>query len=162
MNSITMLFIFAILALLFLCGAYVMTIMYNVFPPGQGKSLLQEAYNITFGLFDQVVFLIFILYIAAGVVVTYANPKPLLGIMDIGALFLFAFFYLQARGMALNIGNIMSANTLMPNTYALVSSNWVALFIFVMLALEAVMNFRAIHPHHAQQSNGENHQEGEN
>lgn len=124
--------------------AFVMTYFYNAWPSGPGKSLMQIAYSATFGFFDRSSFIIFLIIIAGSAVFAYASPNVGTGLFDFAFLLMFAFIFTSFRTPFIGIMDAMEMQIIYPNTYALMNSNWTAIFVMFSLALEGIFNFRSV------------------
>ena len=130
-------------------GAFAYTLIYDFWPAVtsggvMGKAAMLALYSNGFGLFDRSFFLVALIGIIVGVVFTYLDPNPLMGMLDIAALFVFGFFFVTFRTVILGLLSDVFFPIIFPNTYAVVSSNWVALVLFVSIGVEAVLNFSSI------------------
>lgn len=143
MNALFSFFLICALVVVVLFFAYFYTIFYNAMPyNAQSSGWMQGVYSWTFGFFDRSFLIFFILTILGSGFVAIAHPNAGVGALDLLCLLVFAFAFVNVRGGFMQVASAMSMNTLMPNTYATLNSNWTALFVFVGLALEGMLNFR--------------------
>jgi len=142
MNALIIFFALCLFALLVFVFAFALTYIYDFFPLGQGKDLLQIAYSATFGFFDRSFLILFIVLIGASAINAYLDPNIVIGLFDIAFLLIFAFIFMAVKTAVLVPLDAMSMNVIFPSTYGVISSNWSALFVFVTLAVEATLNFR--------------------
>ena len=90
--------------------------------------------------------IVFILLIGGilALIPTYKNPSVFKGIVGVVVFFCLAYFSLFFDlGVAL-ITPIFSANTLMPNFYTLMVSNYLLAFTYLILIVDIVLNFRRV------------------
>lgn len=160
MNALIWFIGLCFIAFIALTFAFTLTYFYDFLPViGQAKPLMQIAYSSTFGFFDRSFLILFVIIIGASALNAYIDPNAGMGLLNIAFLFAFAFVFLTVRGVFLDTMNVMSMQVIFPNMYAVLSSNWSAMFIIGTSALEAIFNFRGKPT--PSTSGGENHADSE-
>jgi hypothetical protein len=131
-----------VVALMFFIGALILTVFFNVLPVNPMTSSIRLIYLSIFGFFDASFFFILIFIVLIDAVLAYFKPSKLKAVENILFVLFFGFIFLNVRGVILGATSVLPFNAIMPITYATLSSNWTAIFIFFALIMCAVFNFR--------------------
>jgi hypothetical protein len=129
-------------ALMFGIGALVLTIFYNVMPSNALTPSVKLVYDWSFGLFDKSFFFLIVTMVIIDILVSYFKPQLWKGIANIFFVLFYAFIFLNVRTPILTAMSAININSILPNTYATINNDWVALLIFFMLIVATALNFQ--------------------
>lgn len=141
-NALFEYLVLCIAAIVVLVFAISFTLIYDALPNAQAQNAMAIVYNWTFGFFDKSFIIILLVILFGSGLVAYFKPNMLVGIFDLVCLLIFGFVFINLRGGFTQLATPLSMNTLMPNTYAVINSNWVALLVLFTVAVEGMFNFR--------------------
>jgi hypothetical protein len=143
MNALFAYIVLGMIAIFFCLGAMLFSIVFNVIPSTPAShTFLTTLFQWVFGFFDVTFILILIIFVLTGPIEAYTNPNVGMAVLNIILLVFFAFLFLSLRTPILGIATGFNMQLYLPQTYGALNSNWVALFIFVALAVTIVLNFR--------------------
>lgn len=129
----------------FAIGGYLSLTFLNIIPHSNaGYTVANTIYNATFKFFDKSFFFIAILILFIDVVVSALNPSRAKGVTNILMLFGVSFIGLFLYTNLPTFNQVLSANAILPDTYAFLSSNYLIPLIYFFLVLCTVLNFRRV------------------
>jgi len=99
-------------------------------------------YTTTRGFFDNSFILIFFVVLLIDLVVAYYKPSVVDGILNIFLLFAIVYIVFFMQNTLPIFNNVLSANTILPTTYAFLSSAYIPYLVFMFLIGVIVLNFR--------------------
>jgi len=147
-NPLATFFSLTLMVLIFFIGAIILTYFINTTsaipnfsnnPLGNAPTLL---YLSVFGFFDKSFFFILIFLLIIDVAISYVRPNVYRAFENIIILLGFGFMFLNTRNIFVNGLQAISFNAILPNTYATLSNNYLALLIFFLLIIATALNFR--------------------
>jgi len=99
-------------------------------------------YATTRVLFDTSFIIIFFVVLIIDLLVAYYRPSVLSGILNIFLLFAVVYIVFFMQNTLPLFNNVLSANTILPNTYAFMGSPYVPYIVFFFLIGTIILNFR--------------------
>ena len=155
-NVLGTLFSLFLVFLVFAIGALVSVRFLGVLPHNNaGYTVANTIYNSVFGFFDKSFVFIAFIALFVDVAVSAINPSVIKGITNLLMIFGVAFIGLVLYTNLATVGSVLSANTILPQSYAFLSSNYLVPLIFIFLAICTVLNFRTKKSNENNAENGE-------
>lgn len=130
----------------FFIGAYMLTVVFNVFPANPLTFAIKLIYLSVFGFFDKsfIFILFFILFL--DIYRAYKHPSTSSGIANIIFILVFVYLYLNVRNIIVNALVPLSFNTIFPSTYATINNNYISVLVFFLLIICTALNFNKAFP----------------
>jgi len=130
---------FAFLLALFI-GAFFIN---NILPKNSVAYTTSNTIYTTIDAFaDNSFILIFFVMLIFDVVASYLKPSKTIGILNILLLFAIVYIVLFMQNFLPTLNNVLSANTILPNSYAFMSSAYLPYIVFMFLIASIILNFR--------------------
>ena len=144
-NVLGTLFSLFLVFLVFAIGALVSVRFLAVLPQNNaGYAVANTIYNSVFGFFDKSFVFIAFIVLFVDVAVSALNPSKSKGIANLLMMFGVAYIGLVLYTNLATVGAVLSANTILPNSYAFLSSSYLVPLIFVFMAICVILNFRTV------------------
>ena len=127
----------------FLIALFLANFFLKFLPQGTAAYTASNAiYTTTRVLFDSSFILIFFVVLLIDLLVAYFRPSVLDGILNIFLLFAVVYIVFFMQNTLPIFNNVLSANTILPNTYAFLSSAYIPYVVFFFLIAAIILNFR--------------------
>lgn len=101
-------------------------------------------FSTVFGIFDNSFIFIALVALLLVPISAYMHPSQAAGVLDIFLLLAVAYVFIFFNTFSYTLNSVMSANTLLPNSYSFFSNHY-TLFVIMAIAIFAViLNFRKV------------------
>jgi hypothetical protein len=139
---------------IFLLGLFIASFFINKILPQntQAYTLANTIYTTLDAFIDNSFIIIFFIVLIFDVIASYLNPSKALGILNILLLFGVVYIVLFTQNFLTTLNSVLSANSILPNSYAFLSSPYLPYLVFIFLIASIVLNFR----HKANENEGYN------
>ncbi len=129
---------------IFLLGLFIASFFINNFLPKNSVAYTTSntLYATLDAFFDNSFILIFFVVLIFDVIASYLNPSKTLGILNILLLFGVVYIVLFTQNFLTTLNSVLSANSILPNSYAFLSSPYMPFLVFMFLIASIVLNFR--------------------
>jgi len=131
-----------LVALIFFIGAMVLTAFINLMPANPLTNGVKGIYLSVFAFFDNSFFFLLLFLLIVDIAGAYHNPSIIKGIGNFVFILGFGFMFLNTRNTFVGALGNLSFSVLMPNTYATLNNNYLAVLLFFMLIIATALNFR--------------------
>jgi len=128
----------------FLLALFIASYFINNFLPKNSVAYTTSntLYNTIDTFIDNSFILIFFVILIFDVVAAYLKPSKTLGILNILLLFGIVYIVLFTQNFLTTLNNVLSANSILPNSYTFLSSPYLPFIVFMFLIASIVLNFR--------------------
>jgi len=129
---------------IFLLGLYIASFFINKILPQNTQAYISAntIYTTLDAFFDNSFIIIFFVVLIFDVVAAYLKPSKTLGILNILLLFGVVYIVLFTQNFLTTLNSVLSANSILPNSYAFLSSPYMPFIVFMFLIASIVLNFR--------------------
>jgi hypothetical protein len=129
---------------IFLLGLFIASFFINKILPQntQAYATANTLYNTFDAFIDNSFILIFFVVLIFDVIASYLNPSKTLGILNILLLFGVVYIVLFTQNFLTTLNNVLSANSILSNSYAFLISPYMPFIVFMFLIASIVLNFR--------------------
>jgi len=129
----------------FLIALFIASFFLQFLPKGTAAYTSSNTiYTTTRALFDNSFIIIFFVVLFIDLLVAYFKPSILSGILNIFLLFAVVYIVFFMQNTLPIFNNVLSANTILPNTYSFLSSSYIPYIVFFFLIGGIILNFRHI------------------
>lgn len=126
--------------------AYVLTIFLTFLPsslmPSGFHSGLLLLFQAGFGIWDKSFPFVLMTFIGFDVALAFIHPDRIKAFINFVLIFVFGSIYTLVRGIVISSLSTLQFSQILPVTYATLTNNYFAIFIFVMLAVTIIFNLR--------------------
>jgi len=135
-------FIIFLLIFVFALTLYLSNIFIAFLPSNTiAHKTASSIFNTIGSFFDNSIIIIFFVLLAIDIGYSAINPSKIMGIANIILLFAMVYVVLFLQNQ-IPLLNVLSANALLPNSMAFLSSSYLPYIIFIALIISIIMNFR--------------------
>ena len=129
---------------IFLLGLFIASFFINNILPKSSVAYTSAntIYTTLDAFFDNSFILLFFVVLIFDVIASYLNPSKILGILNILLLFGVVYIVLFTQNFLTTLNSVLSANSILPNSYAFLSSPYLPFIVFIFLIASIVLNFR--------------------
>jgi len=129
---------------IFLLGLFIASFFINKILPKNSVAYTSAntIYTTLDAFFDNSFILLFFVVLIFDVVASYLNPSKMLGILNILLLFGVVYIVLFTQNFLTTLNTTLAANSILPNSYAFLSSPYMPFIVFMFLIASIVLNFR--------------------
>ena len=129
---------------IFLLGLFIASFFINNFLPKNSVAYTSAntIYTTLDSFTDNSFILIFFVVLIFDVIASYLNPSKTLGILNILLLFGVVYIVLFTQNFLTTLNSVLSANSILPNSYTFLSSPYMPFIVFMFLIASIVLNFR--------------------
>ena len=129
---------------IFLLGLFIASFFINNILPKSSVAYTSAntIYTTLDAFFDNSFILLFFVVLIFDVIASYLNPSKTLGILNILLLFGVVYIALFTQNFLTTLNSVLSANSILPNSYTFLSSPYMPFLVFIFLIASIVLNFR--------------------
>jgi len=129
---------------IFLLGLFIASFFINKILPQSSVAYTSAntIYTTLDAFIDNSFILIFFVILIFDVIAAYLKPSTTLGILNILLLFGVVYIVLFTQNFLTTLNTTLSANSILPNSYAFLSSPYMPFIVFIFLIASIVLNFR--------------------
>ena len=129
---------------IFLLGLFIASFFINKILPQNSVAYTSAntIYTTLDAFFDNSFILIFFIFLIFDVMASFFKPSTTMGILNILLLFGVVYIVLFTQNFLPTLNNVLSANGILPNSYAFLSSPYMPFLVFIFLIASIVLNFR--------------------
>ena len=129
---------------IFLLGLFIASFFINNILPKSSVAYTSAntIYTTLDAFFDNSFILLFFVILIFDVIASYLNPSKILGILNILLLFGVVYIVLFTQNFLTTLNSVLSANSILPNSYTFLSSPYMPFIVFIFLIASIVLNFR--------------------
>jgi len=129
---------------IFLLGLFIASFFINKILPQSSVAYTSAntIYTTLDAFIDNSFILIFFVILIFDVIAAYLKPSTILGILNILLLFGVVYIVLFTQNFLTTLNTTLSANSILPNSYAFLSSPYMPFIVFIFLIASIVLNFR--------------------
>ncbi len=129
--------------LIMLIGLYISHFTISVLPSNTlASNTANSVYLFISNFFDSMAIILLIVFLLLDVISAYMQPSKVNGIANLLLLFALAYIVLFLQGFMPTLNSVLSANTILPNTYAVISSSYMPFLVMAFAFLATILNFR--------------------
>ncbi len=139
--------------LIVLVGLFIAHFTISVLPSNTlASNTANGIYSFMSGFFDSLAIILLLVFLLIDVISAYFAPSVANGVANLLLLFALAYIvlFLQSSVMPI-LNNVLSANTILPTTYTLLSNSYMPFLVMAFAILATVLNFRKNEPQEAQE-----------
>ena len=140
MANIGFLIVFALFLIVAIVGYFLYNLI-NIFPHGTGQNIMLTLFDAIFGAFNSMFILLFFVLGIADVAVSALYPNKFDGFLNIFLLFFIGYVVIHMQAF-LPTFSVLEANTILPNAYAFLTSNYMVSLVFIFLVISTILDFR--------------------
>jgi len=129
---------------IFLLGLFIASFFINKILPQSSVAYTSAntIYTTLDAFIDNSFILIFFVVLIFDVIAAYLKPSTTLGILNIILLFGVVYIVLFTQNFLTTLNSVLSANSILPNSFAFLSSPYMPFLVFIFLIASIVLNFR--------------------
>ena len=138
--------------LIVLVGLFIAHFTISVLPSNTlASNTANGIYSFMSGFFDSLAIILLLVFLLIDVISAYFAPSVANGVANLLLLFALAYIVLFLQSFMPTLNNVLSANTILPTTYALFSSSYMPFLIMAFAILATLFNFRKSLPQASQE-----------
>jgi len=138
--------------LIVLVGLFIAHFSISIFPSNSiASNTANGVYSFISGFFDSLAVILLIVFLLIDVLSAYFAPSVANGVANLLLLFALAYIVLFLQSFMPTLNNVLSANTILPTTYTLLSNSYMPFLVMAFAILATVLNFRKNEPQEAQE-----------
>ena len=134
-------FYLILVILIFGIAIYITELVINN-APGIIPSQVIYIETFTKQFFDNTIFFLLMIIIFIELIASWINPNKLLAGLNLIGIFILGYLKLSFNTLLAPVNNSISTNTLLPNSYTLITSSYITVIIFFALVIGIIFNLR--------------------
>ncbi|MGC8588545.1 MAG: hypothetical protein ACP5LI_05955 [Hydrogenobaculum sp.] len=129
--------------LIMLIGLFISHFTISILPSNTiASNTANSVYSFISGFFDSMAIILLVVFLFIDVISAYMQPSKVNGVANLLLLFALAYIVLFLQGVMPTLNSVLAANTILPNTYAVLSSSYMPFLVMAFAFLATILNFR--------------------